>query len=395
MKKLLLLFAVAAITLSAQKYAVKGALVYTMHGASVKNGIILIKDGKIEKVGSTSEISIPEGYLVHEGKVVLPGLVDVHSTAGVSGAYNYAHDQEQLERSDPIQPELRALDAYNPNDRLIPYLRSYGITTINTGHSEGALVSGQCVTVKTTGTTVASALVETLPFITFSVSDDVRGNFSKPGTRSKALAMLRDEFTTASESIKKSGTEESRSLRKEMFVKILKGEAKAVFTAHTAVDILAVLRLAKEFHFTPILDGGAEAYLVADELKAAGVPVMLHASMERAGGETKNISFATAGKLAGKGVLFAIKSGYEAYVPKTRVILFEAGIAAANGLGYEQALASVTINAAKILGLENKIGSLQPGMDADIAVYDGDPFEYTTHCCKVFINGVLTDDECR
>ena len=132
-----------------------------------------------------------------------------------------------------------------------------------------------------------------------------------------------------------------------------------------------------------------------DEIKAAGVSVILHPTMARLGGETRGASLETAAKLADAGIRFAIQSGYEPYVPKTRVVLFEAAVAAANGLGFERALNAVTIDAARIVGVADRVGSLEPGKDADLVVYDGDPFEYTSHVCKVIVGGVLVSEECR
>lgn len=162
-----------------------------------------------------------------------------------------------------------------------------------------------------------------------------------------------------------------------------------LITAHKAQDIANALRLAKEFDLKIILDGAAESYLLIDEIKAAGVPVILHPTMMRAYGEMENMSFETASKLHKAGIPIAIQSGFEGYVPKTRVVLFEAAVTAANGQTFEEALASITIDAAKILGIAKRVGSLEVGKDADVALYDGDPFEYTTHCTGTIINGKL------
>ncbi|HBR57512.1 MAG TPA: amidohydrolase, partial [Blastocatellia bacterium] len=126
--------------------------------------------------------------------------------------------------------------------------------------------------------------------------------------------------------------------------------------------------------------------------KASGFPVILHATMARAGGERENLSMETASRLKAAGIPFALQSGYEGYVPKTRVVLFEAAVAASNGLSQRDALASVTIDAAKILGIDNRVGSLAVGKDADIAMYDGDPFEYTSHCIGTIIDGKVVSD---
>ena len=137
----------------------------------------------------------------------------------------------------------------------------------------------------------------------------------------------------------------------------------------------------------------SDAPLVLNEIKQSGFPVILHPTMWRANGEMENLSFETAAKLKKAGIPFALQSGFENYVPKTRIVLFEAAVAAANGLSREEALAAITIDAAKLLGVEKRIGSIESGKDADLALYDGDPLEYTTHCTAVIVSGVVTDSQ--
>ena len=162
-----------------------------------------------------------------------------------------------------------------------------------------------------------------------------------------------------------------------------------------AQDIASALRLAREFGFKLVLDGAAESYLLIDAIKEAAVPVIVHPSMYRTWGDRKNLSFETAATLRHAGIRVALQSGYESYVPKTRVVLFEAAIAAANGLTFEEALATITIDAARILGVEDRVGSLEPGKDGDVALYDADPFEYTSHCVGVVIDGKVVSDSSR
>jgi imidazolonepropionase-like amidohydrolase len=176
---------------------------------------------------------------------------------------------------------------------------------------------------------------------------------------------------------------------------VLDGRVPLLVTVHRHNDIMTALRLQEEFGFRLVIDGAAEAYLVLDELKAAGVPVLVHASMARAFGERENMAFTTPAKLAGAGIPFAFQSGFEAYVPKTRVVLFEAAVALQHGLSFEQALAGITIEAAKILGVEDRVGSIEVGKDGDLALYDGDPFEYTSHAIGTVINGVQVSDVIR
>lgn len=386
-------------TLLAQ-LAIKGETIYTMAGAPLRNGVVLINGSKIERVGLQTEIPIPTDYKVIDAKVVTPGLIDAHSVVGLSGIFNYNHDQDQLEKSDPIQPELRAVDAYNANERLVTFLRDFGVTTLHTGHGTGALISGQTMIVKTYGTTVEAALVQPVSTVAFTLGASVRDNFKKPGTRSKGVAMLREKFVEAQEYAKKMKSKDpskrpTRDLKLEVLSDILDKKIPALITANKAPEIMTALRLQKEFGFKMILDGAAEAYLVLDELKASNVPVILHPTMVRTYGDTRNASFETASKLKQAGIKFALQSGYEAYVPKTRVVLYEAALAVANGLAFEDGLHAITIDAAEILGIANRVGSLEKGKDADVVCFDGDPFEYTSHVCQVIINGQIVKETCN
>lgn len=401
-----------------QNLAVSGERVYTAAGGVIENGMVVIKDGKIAAVGKKGEVAVPAGFKTIGAKVVTPGLVDVRGTVGVSGLFNTKHDSDQLERSAPIQPELRAIDAYNPMDALVEYVRGFGVTTVQTGHAPGELISGQTIVVKTAGNTVDEALVKSPSMVVATLGPSaLEGGNKAPGTRGKQIAMLREELIKAKEYAtkrkaggakdgaegdeaedKKKDKGGERNLRLEMLADVLDGKVPLAITANKTQDIDNCLRLADEFKFKLVLDMAAESYMLTDRVKGAGggggggVPVMLHPSMARAVGDAENQSFETAATLQKAGVLYAIQSGYEGYVPKARVVLFEAAIAAANGLTFDQALASITINAAKILGVDSRVGSLEVGKDGDVAMYDGDPFEYTTHCVGVVIEGKVVSD---
>ena len=166
---------------------------------------------------------------------------------------------------------------------------------------------------------------------------------------------------------------------------------QTVFAAQQADDILTGLRLADEFQLDAAIALAAEAYLVREQLADAKVPVLLHPTMQRAGGslETYHSHLGTASALADAKIPFAITSGAEGYVPKTRVARFEAAIAAVHGLGFEKGLASVSLDAAKVLRIDDRYGSLEPGKVADLVLYDGDPFEYATHVTHVIVDGRL------
>ncbi len=375
--------------------AVKGETIWTMAGENITNGVVLIgANGKIEAVGPASQIKIPSGYKVLSAKVVTPGLIDAHSVIGLSGYLNQPHDQMQVDLSAAIQPELRAIDAYNPEEKLIEWVRQYGVTTLHTGHAPAALVSGQTMIAKTFGKTIDEVTVVPTAMIAVTLGQAGLASQGKsPGTRAKAAAMLRAELIKAQNYGKKG--DEPRDLRQEIWKKVLNREIPLLVTAHKAHDIMTALRIAKEFNIRIVLDGASEAYLLIDEIKSAGVPVIIHPTMYRAGGETANLSMETASKLKAAGITVALQSGYETYVPKTRVVLFEAAIAAANGLSTRDALATITIDAAKILGIADRVGSIEVGKDGDLALYDGDPFEYTSHCVGTIVNGKIASDVVR
>jgi len=389
----------SSVNINAQ-IAVWGDTIYTMAGEKIVNGIILIKDGKIEKVGLQNEITVPADYKKIAGKIVTPGLIDAHSVVGLSGIYNYEHDQDQLEKSDAIQPELRAFDAYNMREKLVGFVRNLGITTLHTGHGPGALASGQTMMVKTFGETLKDVIVDSVTTVSFTLGSDVSSNYKKPGTRSKGVAILREEFIKAKDYIEKikNAKEEkkpSRDLKLEILAKVLSGEVLAMFTVQRAPEIMTALRLQQEFGFKLILDGAAESYILINEIKEIPLRgIILHPTMVRNYGDTKNVSLETAATLKKEGITFALQSGYEGYVPKTRIVLFEAAIANANGLPFEDALATITINAAKILGIEDRVGSIETGKDADIVLFDDNPFEYTSHVCTVIINGKIVKEDC-
>ncbi|MFN7921057.1 MAG: amidohydrolase family protein [Bryobacteraceae bacterium] len=368
--------------------AVRGDLVHTMAGAPIRDGVVLVRDGKIERVGPAASTPIPTGWKTVTAKVVTPGLVDAHATVGLTGYLNQPHDQEQVERSSPMQPELRAVDAYDPSERLVEYVRTLGVTTVHTGHGPGILISGQTMIVKTAGNSV----LKPAAMVAATLGDDAKDAAKQPGTRGRMIAMLRGELIKAQDYAKKmenadASKRPARDLRMDAFASLLKGEMPLLVTVNRARDIATAIRVGKEFGLKLILDGVAEAPAMIAEIKASGYPVIVHPTMQRSGGDTENLSFTTASVLRASGIPFALQSGFEGYVPKTRVVLFEAAWAASNGLTFDQALASVTIDAARLLGVAVRVGSLEAGKDADLALYDGDPFEYATHCTGVVIDG--------
>ncbi|HEX2751331.1 MAG TPA: amidohydrolase family protein [Verrucomicrobiales bacterium] len=397
------LFLTLSTALHAQ-VAVKARLLYPMTGdlAPIKDAVVLCgPDGKIQRVGPAAEVPVPDGWKVLTAEVAMPGIVDARTTVGVSGILNWdRRDQEQFEASSPVQPELRAIDAYNGRDPLVQWVREFGVTTIHTGHAPGELVSGQTMILKTNVPSITKKEDTLSGFAGVSVTlgaDGLNKDKKPPGTRAKSVAMLRAELIKAREYLAKQDKAEGdkkpdRDLHLESLGAVLKKEVPFIVTADRHQDITAALRLQTEFGFRLVLDSAAEAYLLLDTIKASGVPVIVHPVMARAAGDRENMTFTLPAKLQAAGIPFALQSGYETYVPKTRVVLFEAGMAAAHGLTPQQALAAITIHPAEILGLQTRLGSLAAGKDADVALYDGDPLETVTHCTGVIIGGKIVSE---
>lgn len=396
------LFAVAAgpATAAGETLAIHGRVIHTMAGDSIPDGVVVVTDGRIVAVGPAATMTVPADARVLRAAVVTPGLIDAHCVVGLAGYLNEDHDQDQLDATEPVQPELRAVDAYNPRERLVEWVRGFGVTTLHTGHAPGALVSGQTMVVKTAGTATvlkATAMVA----VTLGDGGRAQGEKKAPGTRAKSVAMLRTELAKGAEYRRKQADPDvekrpAPDLRLDALARIVAGEWPLLVTADRATDIAAALRVAEEFGIRIVLDSAAESHLLIDRIRVAGVPVILHPTMKRSGaGETENASFETAATLRKAGIPMALQSGYESYVPKTRVVLFEAGVASANGLSVQEALATITIDAARILGVADRVGSIEPGKDADLALFDGDPFEYTTHCTGVIIDGAVVADQPR
>lgn len=376
--------------------AIRGDTVFTMAGEPIKDGLVLVRDGRITYVGPAAGRTYTADHIGLHAAVVTPGLIDAHSTVGLSGLLNQPHDQDMLEKAVAMSPELRALDAYNAQDGLVAWVRSFGVTTVHTGHAPGALISGQTIIVKTTGRNVEADLVKADAMTAGALGNSALARadtFKSPGTRAKAVAMLRAELVKAREYGQKLGAKEedkrpARDLRMETLLRALDGTQPLLLNVERQQDIIAALRLAREFNLKLVLDGCADAPMVLAEIKASGFPVILHPTMARAYEDLENAAMDTAARLRDAGIPFAFQSGYESYVPKTRVLLFEAAVAAGKGLGQKDALAAATIGAARILGIADRTGSLEAGKEADIALFDGDPFEYASHCTGTVVSGI-------
>ena len=288
-------------SIGAEPLVVQSKRVLTAAGQTIENGTIVCLDGKIKAIGKTGEVVIPENATILKCEVAMPGMVDVRTCAGLSGILNVKHDSDQIERSSPLQPELRAIDAYNPREELVEYIRSFGVTTIHTGHAPGELISGQTLIAKTIGNTIEEALMVDGRAIAATLSEaSTKTGKTSPGTRGKQMAMLRALFIEAQEfqakrdaktnpkpsesdfkdkEIGKEAEPIARNLRLESLVEVLAGRKALLITADRAQDIASAIRLSEEFKLRIWLDSAADCHLMIPQIKAAGISVLLHPSM--------------------------------------------------------------------------------------------------------------------
>src|SRR5437762_2891624 len=198
-------FASAQTSPSTQPLAIKGETIYTMSGAPIKDGVILLRDAKIAQVGPATSTPIPPGVKTLTAKVVTPGLIDAHTIVGLQGYLNEPREQDQLEKSAPMQPELRAADAFNGREKLLEWVRGFGVTTIHTGPAPGELMPGQTMIIKTRGPTVDDGMLNPAAMVSVTLGADAipEEKGKSPGTRAKEIAMLRGELIRAGEYEKK------------------------------------------------------------------------------------------------------------------------------------------------------------------------------------------------
>lgn len=372
---------------------------------AIEKGVVVVKDGRIVSVGKESAVTVPSGTKEIYGKVVVPGFIDAHNVLGLNGMYNVPGDQDADERTGPVQPELRAIDGFNPREELLRFVLERGTTTILTGPGTANVVAGQAAIYKTDVELGDKMLVRAPAAMIYNLGEDPKKTYQEkhkaPTTRMAVAWLVRKSFQDALtyRAKKQAAAKKPEKERKpvdydaqaEAVLKVLDGEIPALVTAQRESDIDVALRLMKEFKMKMWLAGAADAYLARERIHNAGVPVLVGPVLERPYAvQTENASLQNASLLADAGVPIAFQSAEEGYVPKGRAILWEAALAAANDLGPERALTALTIGAAKILGIADRVGSLEVGKDADVVVCDGDPFEYRSHVTAVLVSGRLS-----
>jgi imidazolonepropionase-like amidohydrolase len=396
----------------AQNVAISADHLYSMDSTTPQGGpgLVLIRDGKIEAVRNGANLSAPAGYQALHAAYVTPGLIDTDTTTGVSGAYNIPADQDQDESTDPNTADVHVRDSLNPQDLLYRYVNSFGVTTLQVAPGDRNPIAGVAGIFKTVGPQSAITTVDQISLrpesaMVFNLGEGPKETYGAarkaPMTRMKTAEIIRHALLDAQqyrakwEKWQKDGGDATKlptlDTRLAVLADVVAGKLPAIFNAYRADDIDTAIRIGTEFHLKYMIASATEAYLITDVIRKAGVPVLLGPVMQAPfRHETANATYENAALVNQAGIPMALMTGYEAYVPKSRILIFEAAIAAANGLGLEGALRAITISAAKILGVDNKLGSLAAGKDADVVLFDGDPFEYTSHVQTVLVGGAVT-----
>lgn len=374
--------------------ALTNGRIITMSGQDYDRGTVLIHDGKIMAVGD--DIAIPEGTEVIDvqGQWILPGLIDAHCHVGIYEEIYRIEGNDANEYSNPLTPELRALDGINPFDQGFRDAVEGGVTTVGVCPGSANVIGGACTAIKTAGSVVDQMVIKEITGMKVAFGENpkrVYGEQKKmPMTRMAVAAMLRKSLLQAKEYLNKKSRPQTdppeMDLGLEQFSLVLENKIPLRAHAHRADDIMTALRIAQEFKIPVVVEHCTEGHLIVEELKAAQVPVVIGPSLtSRAKVELKGRTFKTPGVLSQAGVKVALCTDHPE-VPIQYLSLC-AALAVREGMKEEDALKAITIHAAEILGVEDRVGSLEPGKDADVIVVDGPILEVKSRMKRVFING--------
>ena len=395
--------------------------IYTTADKNIENGYISIQKGKIVKVGDMKELAegnllkgtekkpehkkggsrknnksynIEEKILDVKGAWVMPGIIEAHCHVGITEEKNGTVGDDVNEVSDPITPTLRGLDAINPMDPEFHDAIKAGITSVMTGPGSANVVGGQFVFMKTQGRCIDEMIVKAPAAMKVAFGENPKNNYGNkgkmPGTRMAIAALLREELFLAKQYKEKkdNGSLEEADFKMEAWMPVLNREIPLKAHVHRTDDILTAIRIGKEFGVDMTLDHCTEGHLIAQEIVESGFPAIVGPDLtSRSKVEVQNMNFKTSGNLSKAGVTVAITTDHPVSILHYLPIC--AGLAVKNGLSMEEGLKAITVNAAKICRVEDRVGSLEPGKDADIAIFSGNPMETFTKTLYTIIDGKI------
>ena len=374
--------------------------VHTMEGTVHPEGYVAVQNGVIAETGPMSQCPASwDGEVIDaRGGHILPGLIDAHCHLGLFGDSLGFEGDDGNEDTDPCTPHLRAIDAINPLDRCFQEARAAGITTVLTGPGSANPISGQFAAIRTTGKWVDQMILRAPVAMKLALGENPKSVYNDrhetPVTRMATAAVIRENFARAldyGEKLDRASEDEDEDppdydVKLEALLPVVRGELPIHVHAHRADDIATAVRIAKEFSLECIIVHGTEGHLIPELLAQEKVPVITGPSLgDRSKPELTNMSLKNPAILAQAGVRVAICTDHPE-IPVQYLPLC-AALAVKGGLEPEEALAAITINAAKIAHLDEKIGSLRPGKDADILVTAGHPLELLPPVIAVISQG--------
>ena len=380
---------------------IKNGVIHTMDGPAIHRGYVWVEGSRIAGVGTMDDLP-PEdrcGPVVDvQGGHVLPGLLDIHCHLGMIGTAVGFEGEDVNEETAPCTPQLRGLDGVDPLDAAFGEARRAGVTCVVTGPGSANAIGGQMVALKTRGTIADQMVVRAPAAMKFALGENPkrvhgRGRQSAPMTRMATAALIREKLSKAQEYQYKQEKAELEEGDKpdfdaalEALLPVLAGKVPAHFHAHRADDIATAVRIAREFSLDLTIVHGTEGHLIPAFLAREGVPVITGPSLtDRSKPELRGLTMDNAAQLAAAGVRVAICTDHPE-IPIQYLPLC-AALAARAGMDEEEALAAITINAACIAGVDDRLGSITQGKDADLVVMSGHPFELKSRVQHVWIDG--------
>lgn len=377
-------------------FALRGATVLPITSEPIDNGVVVVQDGKITAVGG-ADTAIPAGIDVTDvgGKWVVPGLIDAHAHVGVSEEAEGWAGSDINETTDPVTSNVRALDAINPAEEGFRDAIAGGVLAVNVNPGSGNVIGGETVALKVDGRSVDEMVLRSPSGVKAALGENPKRVYGDkkitPSTRLGTAAVLRGAFVDAQNYMAKqaAATDDKpaeRDLKMESLVKVLKREIPWRQHCHRADDIATAMRVAEEFGYELVLDHGTEAHLLSDVVAERGIPVIIGPLLTaRRKVELRNRSLANPGKLNRAGVTVAITTDHPV-VPINHLIT-QVILSVKEGYDRASALETVTINPARIMGVDDRLGSLDVGKDADLCVWSGDPLDIYSQVETAFIEG--------
>lgn len=383
---------------------IQNGVVHPMDAPVIPSGYVLLEGEKIKAVGPMEEA--PRDWngpvLDAAGGHILPGFVDAHCHLGMCGDGLGFEAEDDNESTDPCTPHLRALDGLNPLDRCFREAREAGVTTVLTGPGSGNPINGQGLAVKTVGRWAEEMVVREPASLKLALGENPKSVYHErketPMTRMGTAALIRAQFSEALEYMDKQNKADAEEdtdppdfdPKLEALLPALRGELPVHIHAHRADDIATAVRLAREFGLKPVVVHGTEGHLLPELLAGAHIPVITGPILtDRSKPELANSTIETPARLAAAGVEIAICTDHP--VTPIQYLPLCAAMAVRGGLDPEEALKAITLNGAKLAGVEHRVGSLTPGKDADVVVTDRHPLDWLGRVTAVFIGGVRVE----